>query len=133
MKQFAGTYLLLIFSLTNLGAQETLLEESIINGKTIYSNFCASCHMVDGMGVGRTFPPVAKTDFLINRRTESIKAIKFGIQGPIKVNGKTYNSSMMPMGLKDQEIADVMNYMLNSWGNKDDDMVTAKEVSAIKK
>ncbi|WP_276390108.1 c-type cytochrome [Eudoraea chungangensis] len=133
MRQFAGTYLFLFFSLTKLGAQETLLEESIINGKTIYSSFCASCHMDDGMGVGRTFPPVAKTDFLINQRTESIKAIKYGIQGPIIVNGITYNSSMMSMGLKDQEIADVMNYMLNSWGNKDDDMVSAKEVAAIKK
>lgn len=121
----------MIFSY-NLVAQEKTMEESQKNGKTIYTNFCAVCHMADGKGAGRTFPPVAQADFLLDKRVESIKTIKFGVQGPMKVNGVTFNSSMMPMGLKDEEIADVMNYMLNTWGNKDPKMVTPQEVANIK-
>ena len=48
------------------------------------------------------------------------------------VNGETYNAVMAPMGLEDEEIADVMNYVMNSWGNTSDKIVTEAEVSLIK-
>jgi len=85
--------------------------------------------MANGEGVEKTFPPLAKSDFLLNKREESIRGVKYGQQGYLLVNGVAYNNVMPPMGLEDEEIADVMNYILNSWGNKSDAIVTPEEVS----
>ncbi len=113
--------------------QNKELNESIKKGKDIYQDFCITCHMGNGEGLTGAFPPLAKSDYLVNNRTKSMKAIKYGLQGEIVVNGKTYNSIMANLGLADDEIADVMNYISNSWGNKNDNIVTEKEVSEIKK
>ena len=60
-----------------------------------------------------------------------------GIFKGLKRNGntitKTYNGNMAALGLSDDEVADVMNYITNSWGNKNDKMITEEEVSEIKK
>lgn len=89
--------------------------------------------MPDGEGVKNTFPPLAKSDYLIKNREASIRGIEYGQEGEIIVNGITYNNTMAPMGLSDDEIADVMNYISNNWGNKNPKMVTEEEVSRIKK
>ncbi|WMI67783.1 cytochrome c [Mangrovimonas sp. YM274] len=107
-------------------------QESIKKGKVVYENFCMTCHMANGEGIPRAFPPLAKADYLMNNRKESIKAIKYGLSGTIVVNGDTFKGSMAPLGLSDKEVADVMNYITNSWGNKNDKMVTEKEVSEIR-
>lgn len=101
-------------------------------GKEIYADFCVTCHLQQGEGVPYTFPPLANSDYLMENRAESIRAIKYGLQGEITVNGITYNSSMAGLGLEDQEVADVMNYISNSWGNTSETIVTHKEVARIK-
>ena len=121
---------ILFISNTN---QKSPLKESIERGNEIYTDFCVSCHLPNGQGVRKTYPPLAKSDYLIKKQEASIKAIKYGLSGSIVVNGETYNNVMTPMGLDDQEIADVMNYINNSWGNKNDKMVTKLQVSKVKK
>jgi mono/diheme cytochrome c family protein len=112
--------------------QETAgLSESIERGEIVFSNFCMQCHMADGKGVPGTFPPLAGSNWLIEKRKESIHAVKYGQSGEIEVNGETYNSVMVAMGLSDEEIADVLNYVMNSWGNSQDKMVTTSEVRAV--
>ncbi|MCM4173747.1 cytochrome c [Arenibacter sp. TNZ] len=133
MKLLLLSYISTIFILSFFLFQDKELEESINRGKDIYTDFCVTCHMTNGEGVEKTFPPLAKSDYLLKKRVESIRGIKYGQQGEIIVNGVTYNNTMATMGLYDDEIADVMNYILNSWGNKSDKMVTEKEVSAISK
>lgn len=113
--------------------QTTPLQESISRGNDIYLDFCINCHMANGEGVKATFPPLAKSDYLMKEREKSIKAIKFGLEGKLVVNGKTYNSNMVALGLSDDEVADVMNYITNSWGNKNDKMITEAEVAKLKK
>ena len=108
------------------------LAKSAQAGKEIYQDFCIRCHLADGKG-SKTVPPLDKSDWLIQKRKESIHAVKYGQSGPIKVNGKNYNAIMSPMGLTDEEVADVMNYVMNSWGNKQSKMVTDSEVKAVKK
>ena len=117
----------------NDSPQTNPLKESIERGSEIYTDFCVSCHLPSGEGVESVFPPLAKSDFLFKNREASIRGIKYGQQGEITVNGKTYNGSMASLGLEDDEIADVMNYITNSWGNKNDKIITQEEVSNIKK
>nr|WP_299226724.1 cytochrome c [uncultured Psychroserpens sp.] len=111
---------------TNINA-----SHSFKKGKVVYEDFCVSCHLPNGEGVPKIFPPLANSDYLMNKRIESIKAIKYGLSGEIEVNGETYNSVMLSQGLSDSEIADVMNYITNSWGNKNTSLITEEEVSKI--
>ena len=113
--------------------QQTDLQKSIANGKEVYADFCMQCHQATGKGSGSGFPPLDGSDWLKNKRTESIHAVKYGQKGAIQVNGKKFNSMMPAMGLSDEEVADVMNYIMNSWTNKQSKMVTAKEVALVKK
>ena len=68
-------------------------------------------------GVPKAFPPLASSDYLKDIKA-TVNSIKYGLNGPIVVNGVKYNSVMAPMGLDDQEVADVTNYILNTWGNR---------------
>ena len=108
------------------------LEESIERGAELFSEACITCHLPAGTGVAGIFPPLASSDFLMNNREASIRAIKYGLKGEITVNGEVYNNIMAPYGLSDSEIADVFNYVTNSWGNKNGEIATAEEVAAIK-
>ena len=109
------------------------LEESITRGKEVYQDMCVSCHLPNGQGVPSVYPPLAKSDYLVANRTKSIKAVKYGMSGEITVNNKIYNSVMSPLGLDSKEVADVMNYITNSWGNKNEKPITIAEVKAIQK
>lgn len=108
------------------------IAESISLGKTLYSHYCASCHLTNGKGIPNAFPPLDNSSWLKNKRKESISAVKNGLKGEIKVNGETYNSVMVNLGLSDQEVADVMNYTMNSWSNNIQPPVTAEEVAQLK-
>ena len=107
------------------------LKSSIAQGEKVYQNFCINCHMANGEGIEGAYPPLANSDYLENNLEASIIGIKNGMKGKIIVNGKTYNNVMTPMGLNNQEVADVTNYILNNWGNNNDTLITSKEVSKI--
>ncbi|MEO1010962.1 MAG: cytochrome c [Bacteroidota bacterium] len=133
MKILCITYFAFIIGVSLVLFQDKELEESMARGSEIYTDFCIQCHLAEGEGVAGTFPPLAQSDYLLTYREESIRGIKFGQQGQITVNNIPYNNTMPPMGLEDEEIADVMNYVLNSWGNHSEDRVTVEEVASILK
>ncbi|MBC7884183.1 MAG: cytochrome c [Saprospiraceae bacterium] len=109
------------------------LDKSALRGKVIYTDFCVTCHLANGKGTEKIFPPLAKSDYLKNQQTESIKSVKYGQKGKIIVNGIAYNGTMPSAGLEDDEIADVINYINHSWGNNYGKMVTKEQVQSIKK
>jgi len=111
--------------------QTTKLSESIDRGKVIYDEFCVRCHQENGEGHPKFYPPLAGSDWLTEKRVESIHSVKYGLKGEIVVNGVTFKRNMSNPGLQDSEIADVMNYIMNSWGNTQKEMVTTKEVSEV--
>ena len=132
MKFFVTFYFLFMFNISlNLFTRKPL-QESLLDGQEIYEDFCAQCHLEDGKGVKGIYPPLAKSDFLkdINR---TISSIKYGLKGPITVNGEKYNSIMVSQGLDDEEISDVVNYILNSWGNSTKQLITEEIVTSIEK
>ena len=108
-------------------------SESYKRGKDVYNDFCVTCHLANGKGIAGAFPPLDGSDWLTEKRTESISAVKHGLKGPIEVNGEEYNSVMVDLGLTDQEVADVMNYINNSWSNRIEEPVTLKEVEKVEK
>ena len=109
------------------------LAKSMLRGKEIYIEFCIKCHSGNGQGTGIIIPPLAKSDYLMKYRKESIRSVKYGQSGKIIVNGIEYNATMPSAYLEDEEVADVMNYILNSWGSSSKNIVTAQEVKAILK
>ncbi|WP_148232094.1 c-type cytochrome [Maribacter sp. HTCC2170] len=131
MKYLTIVYLGLVLGLVMLFFQDPELEESIERGSEIYADFCVTCHMPNGEGVAHTFPPLANSDYLKLNREASIRGIKYGQDGELIVNGVTYNNTMAPLGLEDEEVADVMNFILNSWGNSSETKVTLEEVAII--
>ena len=76
-----------------------------------------SCHMSEGEGIEGIFPPLAKVDYLMNKE-KLVQTILKGVRGPITILGKEYNAEMSPVLLSDQETADLVNYVRNSFGNK---------------
>jgi mono/diheme cytochrome c family protein len=124
-------------TIVTIGAKKELtqtpIEMSIERGADVYKNFCSQCHRPQGKGIGRSYPPLKGSNWLTEKRLESIKAVKYGLKGKIVVNGKTYDNIMAPMGLSNEEVADVMNYTMNSWGNTQDKMVTVAEVASVEK
>ena len=64
------------------------------------------------------FPPLAKSDYLAADPKRAIDVVLHGLTGKVTVNGKEYNSVMPPMSqLNDDEVANILTYVLNSWGN----------------
>jgi nitrite reductase (NO-forming) len=94
------------------------LKASIMRGKEIYVSYCLSCHLEDGKGIENTYPPLAKSDYLIADKKRAIEQVLHGAKGDMKVNGKTYSVEMTGFDLTDEQVSDVLNYSLNSWGNK---------------
>lgn len=94
------------------------LAESITRGSQIYNTTCIACHQANGEGIPGAFPPLAKSDYLMADSDRAIKLIKEGIQGEMTVNGQPYYGVMPAHNLNEQELADIMNYIRNSWGNK---------------
>lgn len=94
------------------------LQESMKRGKEVYTLYCQNCHMENGEGTEGVNPPLAKTTYVKDVK-KNIGYILNGQTGEITVNGKKYNAVMNPLNyLDDQQVADVLNYVRNSWGNK---------------
>jgi len=111
--------LLGLVCITEAFMQPAGLAKSVANGKTVYTNNCMNCHMEDGKGIANAFPPLAKSDYLKRPAKDLIAVILKGQSGEVKVNGVVYNGNMPAQDyLTDEEIADVLNYISNSWGNK---------------
>ena len=89
--------------------------------------------MENGEGIESVYPPLAKSDYLMADRKRSIQQVMNGVSGEMKVNGVVYNGEMTSFGLSDEEITDVVNYIRNSFGNKDKGgAVKAAEVAALR-
>ena len=133
MKVFLIIYLFFISFIFNFIQKEKSFEESISDGKLIYEDFCVQCHLNNGEGIEKIYPPLNNSDYLLENIDKSIYSIKYGLKGEITVNGIKYDGVMISQGLEDTEIADVMNYITNSWDNNLNIQITKKRVSELKK
>ena len=74
--------------------------------------------MDDGSGLGGNIPPLANADYVRNSQEQIACIIRYGMEGEIMVNGRTYNQAMegIPQ-LTDFEITNIINYINHAWGN----------------
>jgi nitrite reductase (NO-forming) len=103
----------------------TLTKEiQIAKGKQVFMQTCFVCHQINGEGVPSQIPPLAKSDFLMEDADRSIRIVLQGRSGEMVVNGKKYNGTMVPLNsLSDDDIANVLTYVRNSFGNSGDAVV----------
>ena len=101
-------------------------------GQRIYNTYCIVCHQAEGKGDGNRYPPLAGSDWVIGDKDKSIKAVLEGLEGPITVNGKTYNDVMPKMDfLSNEDIAKVLTYIRVNL-NENVGGVRANEVARVR-
>ncbi|MBX7210080.1 MAG: DUF1080 domain-containing protein [Verrucomicrobiaceae bacterium] len=91
-------------------------------GKTVYDMLCLNCHQPTGLGLPGVYPALADSDWVNGDPAALIKILTHGLTGPIKVGGSDFKQlapiPMPPMGLTDQQVADVLTYVRANFGNK---------------
>ena len=106
------------------------------SGKAVFDRTCITCHQADGLGVPNMNPPLVKTTFVLGDKAKLAKIVLGGLNETIDIGDNSF-SGVMPAQdfLKDQEIADVLTYVRNSFGNKASAVTLAevKKVRAAKK
>lgn len=128
-----STLLIFVLLFSHTKAQEFNLEASIEQGSTLYSSKCSSCHMVNGNGIQGVYPPLTGADSLMKDIPRLVASILEGVEGTTKVNGVEYNGTMQSYSLTDKEVADLLNYMRNSWGNEGEVIVPVEIQHALEK
>lgn len=105
---------------------------SAANGLKVYTQICISCHQADGGGVPRMNPPLIKTPWVLGDQKRLIKIVLNGFKEDVEISGDNYTNVMPSFAyLKDQEIADVLTYVRNNFGNKAS-AITLKQVTATR-
>ena len=94
------------------------MRQYMVQGKQLYQIHCANCHGEDGKGLGQLIPPLAKADYFLEDLNRAICLSRNGIKGSMVVNGVEYNQQMPDhKDLTPLEIAEIITYASNSWGN----------------
>lgn len=129
----AASLFLLFSSNIEIKSGYISLQGNQTSGSILYTKYCMTCHQADGKGVRGMFPPLAGNAKITGPSADLIKIVLFGLQGPITVNERDYNQPMPAQGyLNDTQIADILNYIRNSWENKAQP-ITPGDVGKIRK
>src|SRR5262249_7495957 len=108
---------------------------STAHGKVLFEANCALCHGPDGMGKPNQAPPMVGSEWIVSDGVNRLIRIpSVGLAGPLEVKGQQFNMSMAAMGAtyNDDDLAAVLSYIRNAWGNKAS-MVTPEQVAAVRK
>jgi mono/diheme cytochrome c family protein len=118
IKIFVLSATLLATSISKNYAQPALAAAKL-KGQIVFTTYCMPCHQADGNGVQNLNPPLVKTTYVLGEKKQLIEIILNGLNKEIVINGETYNGVMASHDyLTNQEIADVLTYVRNSFGNK---------------
>jgi mono/diheme cytochrome c family protein len=109
--------------------------DPVVLGEKLFNNAaCNTCHQANGQGVPGAIPPLAGSEWAQGSEERAIRIVLFGLQGPIKVEGKDFNSAMPAFGRvagggfnwTDEKVAAVLTYVRQAWGNKAAPVAAAK-------
>lgn len=98
-----------------------------------YTEVCQACHQPNGEGLEGAFPPLAGSEWVTGRAVIPIAIVLHGVQGPITVKGKEYNSAMTPWAsvINDEDLAATLTYARSQWGNRAAP-ITAAQVRVVR-
>jgi mono/diheme cytochrome c family protein len=114
------------------GWQQPVDKASVTRGEAVYKKHCLSCHQLDGGGVPHLNPPLAESTTVLKDKAKSIKIVLKGMIDRVEIDGEYYSNNMSPHNdLTNQQIADVLTYIRNSFGNKAT-AITVTEVKAVR-
>lgn len=108
------------------------LQASILRGKKVYGTYCLACHQADGSGVPNMNPPLIKTSWVLGSKAVLVQQVLKGSANKVEIDGETFHNTMPAQAqLTDQQIADVLTFVRNNFGNKAS-IVTPAEVKAVR-
>jgi len=117
---------------TTKATASSSLKSTMQRGELVYKSVCLTCHQADGGGVPRMNPPLIKTKWVLGDKTKLITLMLKGMNEPIEIEDEEYHNPMPPhTELNDQQIADVLTFVRNSFGNKAS-VVTSSEVKSVR-
>ncbi|MCG8476466.1 MAG: cytochrome c [Cytophagales bacterium] len=124
-RKWQSIFLLMLLA----SCQDVKLRQYMVNGQRTYQMKCANCHQSNGKGLGKLYPPLKDSDYLVQEKLENVICqIKNGVQGEMTVNGQVYNHPMPAnKDLKLLEIAELVTFVYNTWGDGQG-IVTVKKV-----
>lgn len=114
--------------------KDNLERIALADASLVYTTYCRACHQSNGMGDGTRFPPLAGSEWVNGDKTRLIDVIMNGLSGPITVKDVSYNEVMPAHGsfLSDDQIAEVLTYIRQNFGNSGD-AITAEEIAEARK
>ncbi len=111
---------------------EINFQKSNSAGEKVYKKYCISCHQADAGGVPHLNPPLIQTPYILGDKTRLINIILNGFNEKVEIEGEVFSNPMPPLKiLKDQQIADVLTYVRNNFGNKAS-AITVAEVRSVR-
>ncbi len=119
---------------TNNFSSESGISIDRRTGEQVYSQVCVTCHQANGQGIVGMYPPLAGSEWMNKSSETLIKIVLHGLMGEVEVKGVRYNNVMSPWGavLQDEETANVLTYVRNSWGNSGAE-ISVQEVTEIRR
>jgi cytochrome c551 len=110
----------LVSCLGKLGKPQSVkFQQYYVQGEQLYVKNCSNCHQKSGEGLGLLYPPLNKSDFMEKNPEKVFCLMKYGISGPMVVNGQDYNKKMPGVpSLTELEIAEIATYVYNSWSHE---------------
>ncbi|NJB85310.1 mono/diheme cytochrome c family protein [Lewinella marina] len=89
-----------------------------LQGRNLYLEHCSNCHLDEGQGLRQLIPPLAGADYLRDDPAGVVRGIRYGMEGPMEVNGEVYNHPMPGnIDLTEFQIVNIVNYVNQAWGN----------------
>lgn len=111
--------------------QDDPADTKFPEGAKIYKTKCVACHQLTGLGIPNAFPPLKDSDYLMADKKRAVRQVLNGSHEEMVVNGVTYNMPMPFQVDTHEDAVNVINYVLNAWGN-DGGTITVEEVKDIK-
>ncbi len=109
-------------------APSTAIQASMARGKVVYDTYCLPCHQADGSGVPTMNPPLIKTSWVLGSKPALIEQVLKGSANKVVIDGEKFNGAMPAQAhLTDEQIADVLSFVRNSFGNKASIVTTTAE------
>ena len=107
---------------SNISSEASVKQQQYyVQGEQLYLKHCSNCHQKNGTGLGLLYPPLAKSDYVDNNFESVICLMRYGIEGELVVNGKSFNKAMPGIpSLSDLEIAEIATYLYNTWEHQRD-------------